>query len=115
MPVAKQSPSRLSPGLCTLGAVGLALLLSACASSPVGSTAAKPAAPRPMQICNAQPVQSLIGHNTAASTLETARKKSGSYRVRVLRENQPATMEYDQERLNVITNEAGKITALRCG
>mgnify|MGYP003582391372 CR=1 FL=1 len=35
--------------------------------------------------------------------------------LRVLREGQPATMEYNQERLNVITNDAGKITALRCG
>ncbi|MEG1735654.1 MAG: I78 family peptidase inhibitor [Comamonas sp.] len=114
MPAANLPFSRLSLG--TIGTLSLALLLSACAGTggPVGNTAATPA-PRPTQICNAQAVQSFIGHNTAASTLETARKKSGSYMVRVLRENQPATMEYNQERLNVITNEAGKIIALRCG
>ena len=49
------------------------------------------------------------------STLEMIRKKAGAYSVRVLGENQPTTMEFDQERLNVIANEAGKITALRCG
>lgn len=115
MSAAKNHTSRLSLGL---GMAGLTLLLSACAtngSSVSGPAAGASPAPRPTQICNAQSVQSFIGHNTAASTLEAARKKSGSYMVRVLRENQPATMEYDQERLNIITNEAGKITALRCG
>ena len=119
-------------------AVALALLLAGCASNdaPVrpatpsgtlttGSTVTTPApvatapapapAPHRLQVCNAKPVQLYIGHNTVPSTLETIRKKANAYIVRVLAENQPSTMEYDQERLNVITNDAGKITALRCG
>lgn len=77
--------------------------------------AVPPPPPRMQQICNDKPVQLYIGHNTVPSTVEMIRKKAGAYMVRVLGENQPATMDYNQERLNIITNEAGKITALRCG
>ncbi|MBV8247156.1 MAG: hypothetical protein JO200_01770 [Comamonas sp.] len=94
------------------GAAALALLMAGCASTGSNSPAT---APHPLQICNDKPVQFYLGHNTAPSTLEMIRQKSGSYMLRVLREGQPATMDYNQERLNVITNEAGKITALRCG
>ena len=102
--------------LTGLATATLALLIAGCASNgsvPSASTPAQPA--RQLQVCNAQPVQMFIGHNTVASTLENIRQKSGAYQLRVLRENQPATMDYNQERLNVITNEAGKIIALRCG
>ena len=47
--------------------------------------------------------------------LETIRKKSGAYILRVLGNDQPATTDLDQERLNIMTNDAGRITALRCG
>ncbi|MDR2297662.1 MAG: hypothetical protein LBE30_04885 [Comamonas sp.] len=115
-------------------AAALVLLVAGCASNdtvvqpgtPSGSLiTGSPAAPanapttsvppHQLQVCNAKPVQLYIGHNTVPSTLEMIRKKSGAYIVRVLGENQPTTMEFDQERLNVIANEAGKITALRCG
>ena len=118
------------------GAAALVLLAAGCASndaavrpgtpataggslitgSPASSVApATPVPPHQLQVCNAKPVQLYIGHNTMPSTLEMIRKKAGAYSVRVLGENQPTTMEFDQERLNVIANEAGKITALRCG
>lgn len=125
---------RLSTGLAI---ASLTLFIAGCASTGEGSGSAPPAAsapasrapspastadfpvipaaPRPTQICNAKPVQFYIGHNTVTSTLETIRKKSGAYMLRVLSGDQPATTDYNQERLNVIANEAGKITALRCG
>ena len=101
--------------LLGMAAACMAVLMAGCASNGTvaGGSAASPA--RQLQVCHAEPVQIYIGHNTVASTLETIRQKSGSYLLRVLREGQPATMEYNQERLNVITNDAGKITALRCG
>ncbi|QOQ84714.1 MULTISPECIES: I78 family peptidase inhibitor [Comamonas] len=101
--------------LLGMAAASMALLMAGCASNGMvaGGKTAPPA--RQLQVCHAEPVQIYIGHNTVASTLETIRQKSGSYLLRVLREGQPATMEYNQERLNVITNDAGKITALRCG
>lgn len=94
-------------------AAAMALLITGCATHAPGGAPASP--PRPQQLCNDQPVQLYIGHNTAPSTLETIRKKSGAYMLRVLGENQPATMDYNPERLNIIANEAGKIKALRCG
>lgn len=116
----RQTSSILSSNrpLIGLTAATLALLLAGCAgngttSSDASNFPAKPA--RQLQVCHAEPVQIFIGHNTVASTLENIRQKSGAYLVRVLRENQPATMEFNQERLNVITNDAGKIIALRCG
>lgn len=109
-------PSFTRP-LLGIAATMLALLMAGCASNgstASGSSAATPPA-RQLQVCHAEPVQIYLGHNTVASTLETIRQKSGSYMLRVLREGQPATADYNQERLNVITNDAGKITALRCG
>ena len=101
--------------LLGMAAASMAVLMAGCASNGMvaGGKTAPPA--RQLQVCHAEPVQIYIGHNTVASTLETIRQKSGSYLLRVLREGQPATMDYNQERLNVITNDAGKITALRCG
>lgn len=103
--------------LLGIAAASLAVLMAGCASNGPTSSGDRTRAPaaRQLQVCHAEPVQIYLGHNTVASTLETIRQKSGSYLLRVMREGQPATMDYNQERLNVITNDAGKITALRCG
>ncbi|MDR0215448.1 MAG: hypothetical protein LBJ15_15785 [Comamonas sp.] len=90
-------------------------LITGSPAAPANAPTTSSVPPHQLQVCNAKPVQLYIGHNTVPSTLEMIRKKSGAYIVRVLGENQPTTMEFDQERLNVIANEAGKITALRCG
>lgn len=92
----------------------LTLLAAGCSNlGGFGGQASRP--PRAQQICNAQAAQSFVGKSNTAATLEAARKKSGAYLARVLGENQPATMEYNQERLNLIVNSAGQITAARCG
>jgi hypothetical protein len=92
----------------------LALLAAGCSNmGGSGGRASQP--PRPLQVCNAQAAQSFVGKSNTAATLEAARRKSGSYVARVLGENQPATMEYNQERLNLIVNSTGQITAARCG
>ena len=119
-------------------AAALALLLAGCATTdssprpgqpggtfttgsafippkPVPPVPAFQPPPRRLQVCDAKPVQFYIGHNTVPSTLETIRKKSGAYILRVLGNDQPATTDLDQERLNIMTNDAGRITALRCG
>ena len=120
-------------------AAALALLLAGCATTDSDPRPAKPGGtfttgsavittnpvapaqtyqpppPRRLQVCDAKPVQFYIGHNTVPSTLETIRKKSGAYILRVLGNDQPATTDLDQERLNIMTNDAGRITALRCG
>src|SRR2546427_1351896 len=69
-------------------------------SNPFGGSsggAAQPA-PRPVQVCNAASAQSFVGKSNTSATLEAARKQSGAYMARVLREGQPTTMEFNQER-----------------
>lgn len=97
-----------------------AALAAGCAnfSNPLSGSASNAGAtpaPRPVQVCQAQAVQSFVGKNNTASTMEAARKQAGAYMARVLGENQATTMEFDQERLNLIVNAAGRITAVRCG
>lgn len=99
------------------GVLSLSALMVGCTSfgGGMGGSSAPTPAPRPVQVCNAQSAQSFVGKSNTAANLEAARKQSGAYMARVLRENQPTTREYNQERLNLITNEAGQIIAVRCG
>ena len=62
-----------------------------------------------MQVCNAASAQSFVGKSNASATLEAARKQSGAYMARVLREGQPTTMEFNQERLNLVVDGTGRI------
>ena len=116
---------RRSSGLTLTAALALSALISGCTAlqpsspskpiaTPAGPTTPE-GKPRNVQICNAQSVQSLIGKPNTAQTLEAARKQSGAYMARVLGANQPTTREFNQERLNLIVDDAGKITAVRCG
>ncbi|CAB5685560.1 Peptidase inhibitor I78 family [Delftia tsuruhatensis] len=104
--------------LAALSLLGTTALIAGCAGmNPLGGTgggAAQPA-PRPVQVCNAAPAQSFVGKNNTSATLEAARKQSGAYMARVLREGQPTTMEFNQERLNLVVDGTGRIVAVRCG
>ena len=52
----------------------------------VGATGAgAPAASAPVNACNAQPAQSVVGQNSTASVVESARVRSGAQMARVLR------------------------------
>ena len=65
--------------------------------------------------CNAAPAQSAIGQQSTGAVIEKARVASGAAMARVLRPNQPTTLEFNHERLNVVVDAAGRITAVRCG
>ena len=110
-------------------AFGGIALLTGCAGMPgsgtVGGTGdAPPAQPPPPQwetpgprggACDAAPAQRAIGKAATASVIEKARVDSGAAMARVLRPNQAVTMEFNHERLNLVVNAAGRITAVRCG
>ena len=105
--------------LAALALLGATTLVAGCAgmSNPFGGSgggAAQPA-PRPVQVCNAASAQSFVGKSNTSATLEAARKQSGAYMARVLREGQPTTMEFNQERLNLVVDGTGRIVAVRCG
>lgn len=114
MPTATPSPvPRRLAGSVLLAA---ATLVAGCAGmGSIGTGGASTPAPRPVQVCNAAPAQSFIGKSNTSATLEAARKQSGAYMARVLREGQPTTMEFNQERLNLVVDGSGRIVAVRCG
>lgn len=76
------------------------------------TVAADDEAPR---TCNADPVQALIGQEASEAVVAQATADSGSASVRVLKPGQPATMDFRQDRLNILTDDAGVIERLSCG
>lgn len=96
-----------------------AALLTGCAFAP----SAPPPAPQPQWqtpgprggACNAAPAQSALGKQGTASVIEKARVASGAAMARVLHPNQPTTLEFNHERLNLLIDTSGRITAVRCG
>lgn len=83
-------------------------------SSGASSGAAlAPSSGKPM--CDAQPIQNLIGQTLTPALTEQARVGSTSSGTRVLKPGEVMTMEYNPERLNLILDQQGALTALRCG
>jgi len=102
--------------------------LAGCAAGPqrTGDAARQPAASpgQPAQtaapsgapaMCDAQPIQNMVGQPFSDSVSEAARQGSGSRSVRVLRAGEVMTMEYNASRLNIILDKSNAIEALRCG
>lgn len=67
------------------------------------------------QDCDAQPVQNLIGTKLTSSIEAQIRQASTSSKTRVLKPGEVMTMEYDPKRINLILDQQGALTALRCG
>ncbi|PIF19188.1 MULTISPECIES: I78 family peptidase inhibitor [unclassified Acidovorax] len=69
----------------------------------------------PASLCNAQPAQFVVGQNSTASVVESARQRSGAQTARILRPGQIITKEYDTQRLNLEVDGTGRILAAKCG
>ena len=69
----------------------------------------------PQMTCDAGPVQSLVGQEANEAVVARATADSGSANVRVLGPNDAATMDFRQDRLNILTDDAGVIERLGCG
>ena len=94
----------------TVASVGVcALTLAACATTP--------APPPPMAggACEAGAAQFAVGRSYDAALAERARVASGSRTVRQIQPGMAYTMEFSAQRLNLVTDEAGRVTAARCG
>lgn len=65
--------------------------------------------------CDAAKVQDLLGGASDESVRAEAQKRSGASTVRVYRQGDPITMDYRSDRLNIETDQAGKVLAIRCG
>ena len=96
-------------------------MLAACAAPPAArqpsSTpqASAPASQPEAQACNADAASSLIRQPATAANIDAARSKAGAARVRVLGLNDPMTMDYRGDRLNLIKDADGKFVKISCG
>lgn len=94
-----------------LASVAVATLASGCimvASDGKGS------GDTPKQ-CNADALQSFVGLKITSDITEKIRSQSSSGSVRVIRPNQPVTMDYSATRVNVHLDKDDRITMITCG
>lgn len=91
-------------------------VVAGCASQGPGGPArpGTPAAQAP-QRCDAAAAQWAVGKTNTVQHVEDARRRSGALMARVLRPNQPTTMEFNAERLNLVVDATGRIITATCG
>lgn len=97
--------NRLLPATALLASV----LLAGCASE---------AQTPPAQFdgsCNAEAVQNLTGKRITSELAEEARTKAGAQHLRVTTPNQPVTLDYNAQRLNIDIDDDDSIIRLSCG
>ena len=87
-------------------------LLAGCASSPQQDSAG---AAKGDGRCNAEPVQYLLEERITTDLAERARIESGAAQLRVTHPNQPVTMDYNPQRLNIDIDDDDIIIRLSCG
>jgi hypothetical protein len=124
------TPRGLRRPAAMIGALSLALALAACngpapeeqeqaldqaaqAAQAAASTAE--ATPPPPASCDASQVQGLVGQTYSDAVQAQAKEDSGASDVRVLKPNQPVTMEFIGERLNIEIDDKNVISGVRCG
>ncbi|RZA29351.1 MAG: Elastase inhibitor AFLEI Flags: Precursor [Lysobacteraceae bacterium] len=80
--------------------------------------AAQPAPSEPVAAtgnCDDSQAQWAIGKKVTDADVEQARKDSGAATARTLKPGQAMTMEFNGNRLNLEVDQAGLVTAIRCG
>jgi len=87
-----------------LAALGGAIALSACVSTPSADAA-----------CNPVPAHVFIGEPATAANIEAARIAAGASSVRTIAPGQVVTMEYLEGRLNLDIGSDEIILDVRCG
>ncbi len=108
----------------------LTLTLAACAPQPDeqeqataqseqrAEEAAQPAPPEPATTaatCDDSQAQWAVGKKVTEAEVEQARKDAGAETARTLKPDQMVTMEFLANRLNLNLDDAGLVTAVRCG
>ncbi len=127
MPRALRRPTAL------IAALSLVLALGACKSpapeeqeqaldqaKQAADAAATPdpevaTTPPPVGTCDASQVEGLVGQPYTEELAEQARQDAGAATVRMLKPNQPITMEFLGERLNIEVDDKNLVSGVRCG
>lgn len=86
------------------------LLLTACAGTPP-----TPVTPSSAGTCNAEAAQAWIGKPASEANIEAAFKASGARTVRSLKPGQAMTMDYREDRVNILQDASGNIEKISCG
>jgi hypothetical protein len=97
------------PSLAVLALFAAAL--TGCNSTPTPDKST----PTPTGQCNAAAVQDLIGKQANPEMLDQARRESGASIARILRPGDIVTLEYNDQRLTLSTDDALVIKRLNCG
>ncbi|MBB2494691.1 entry exclusion lipoprotein TrbK [Aquipseudomonas ullengensis] len=97
--------NRLLPAAALLASA----LLAACASEPQAPETQGDGT------CNAEAVQNLTGKRITSELAEEARAKAGANFLRVTTPNQPVTLDYNSQRLNIDIDDGDSIIRLSCG
>ncbi|MBD8597442.1 MULTISPECIES: I78 family peptidase inhibitor [Pseudomonas] len=104
------------------GLVLAAALLAGCSSTsesssqPEDSAASSPVSSAGGYArCDAAAVQFAVGKPASAALLDQAKAKAGAQTARVLGPNDIVTLEYRSDRLNLNTDDSGKVNRVNCG
>lgn len=101
------------------GSIALVASFTGCAGRGQPAPAASPGAmgtTSPAErMCDAQPVQGIVGRSSTASTVEAARTQAGAQMARILRPGQMVTKEFNTQRLNLEVDATGRILSVHCG
>lgn len=65
--------------------------------------------------CDAAAVQFAVGKPASAALLDQAKAKAGAQTARVLGPHDIVTLEYRSDRLNLNTDDSGKVNRVNCG
>ncbi len=65
--------------------------------------------------CNASAAHHLIGEQATPAVLDQARRESGAGTARIVRPGDIVTLEYNYQRLTLVTNEDLVIERIGCG
>ena len=78
---------------------------------------ARPALSHPpaLEGCDAEDVQSWVGHDLPNDGAGRAREATGSAVVRIVRPGEAVTMDFRADRLTISLDAAGKVVSARCG
>ena len=103
-----------------LAGAALVTLLAGCGShetqsSPAAASSAPSGAVSSSGRCNSDAVQDLVGKALSPALAEEGRQRAGAQVVRVVRPQDPMTMDFNSQRLTITTSASLVVQTATCG
>lgn len=102
-----------------LAGAALFTLLAGCGSheiqSPTAASSAPSGAVSSSGRCNSDAVQDLVGKALSPTLAEEGRQRAGAQVVRVVRPQDPMTMDFNSQRLTITTSASLVVQTATCG